>query len=238
MAIGAISSTVELHVVARHHHLGARRQLDRARHVRRAEVELRAVVREERRVTAALFLGQDVGLGLELRVRRHRARLAQHLAALDAVTVDTAQKRADVVARFTAVQQLAEHLNARAGRLLRVADADDFDLVAHVDHAALNTAGHNRTATRDREHVLDRHQERLVNRTLRRGMYSSTAAISSLIAFFADPVRVAAFHRRQSRALATIGMSSPGKSYSTAARGLPSRRAPEALRRRPGQPCS
>jgi hypothetical protein len=38
-----------------------------ARHVRRAEVELRTVVREERRVTAALFLRQDVGLGLELR---------------------------------------------------------------------------------------------------------------------------------------------------------------------------
>jgi hypothetical protein len=47
-----------------------------AGHVGGAEVELRPVVGEERRVTAALLLGQDVGLGLELGVRRDRARLA------------------------------------------------------------------------------------------------------------------------------------------------------------------
>ena len=45
-----------------------------AGHVRRADVELRAVVGEERRVTAALFLLQDVDLALELLVRLDRAR--------------------------------------------------------------------------------------------------------------------------------------------------------------------
>src|SRR5271157_5083121 len=50
------------HVVARHHHLGALRQRHHAGHVRRTEVELRAVVGEERGVTATFFLGQDVGL--------------------------------------------------------------------------------------------------------------------------------------------------------------------------------
>src|SRR6185437_16055688 len=49
-------------VVARHDHLGAAGQRHDARHVRGAEVELRAVVVEERRVTAALVLGQDVDL--------------------------------------------------------------------------------------------------------------------------------------------------------------------------------
>ena len=52
---------VELQVVARHHHFGAFGQLNRAGHVRGAEVELRAVVGEERRVAAAFFLGQDIG---------------------------------------------------------------------------------------------------------------------------------------------------------------------------------
>ena len=42
-------------VVARHHHLLVLRQLHRPGHVRRAEVELRTVVVEERRVTAALL---------------------------------------------------------------------------------------------------------------------------------------------------------------------------------------
>src|SRR5207302_2362238 len=66
---------LDLHVrvVARHDHLLALRELDRTGYVRRAEVELRAIVVEERRVTAALVLREDVHLGLEVRVRRDRA---------------------------------------------------------------------------------------------------------------------------------------------------------------------
>src|SRR6266849_6684535 len=53
-------------VVARHHHLGAFGQVHDAGHIGGAEVELRPVVGEERGVTTALLLGQDVGLGLNL----------------------------------------------------------------------------------------------------------------------------------------------------------------------------
>src|SRR5436190_17356427 len=60
------------HVVARHHHLLL--DLAVAGHVRRAEVELRAIALEERRVTTALLLGQHIHLALELGVRRDRAR--------------------------------------------------------------------------------------------------------------------------------------------------------------------
>src|SRR5690348_18384137 len=45
-------------VVARHHHLGAFRQMHDAGHVGGAEVELWAIVGEERRVPATLFLGE------------------------------------------------------------------------------------------------------------------------------------------------------------------------------------
>ena len=89
-----------------------------AGHVRRADVELRAVVGEERRVTAALFLLEDVDLAHELLVRRDRARLREHLAALDLVLLDAAEQAADVVARLALVEQLAEHLDARHDRLL------------------------------------------------------------------------------------------------------------------------
>jgi hypothetical protein len=108
---------VHLHVVARQDHFLVGRQRHDARHVRRTEVELRTVVREERRVTAAFFLGQDVGLGFELGVRRDRARLGQNLATFNAFTVHTAQQGADVVASLALVEQLAEHFNARTGRL-------------------------------------------------------------------------------------------------------------------------
>src|SRR5882757_613855 len=159
---------IDRDVVARHDHLGAFRQRHDARHVRRAEVELRTVVGEERRVTATFVLGQDVGFGDELLVRLHRARLGQNLATLDTFTVNAAQQRADVVAGLALVEQLAEHLDARAGRLGGRTDADDFQLLANLDDAALDAAGHHRATARDREHVLDRHQERLVERTNRR----------------------------------------------------------------------
>ena len=46
-------------------------------------------------------------------------------------------------------------------------EADDLDFLADLDDAALDTAGDDGAATRDREHVFDRHQERLILRTLR-----------------------------------------------------------------------
>src|SRR5690606_9835743 len=54
---------------AGHDHLGALRQREDAGDVGGAEVELRTVVCEERVVTAALFLVEDVGGAFELGVR-------------------------------------------------------------------------------------------------------------------------------------------------------------------------
>src|SRR5947199_10184210 len=47
-------------VVARHHHFGAFGQMHYSGHVGGAEVELRPIVGEERRVTSALLLREDV----------------------------------------------------------------------------------------------------------------------------------------------------------------------------------
>src|SRR5581483_5144740 len=128
-----------LHVVARHHHLLL--DLDVAGDIRGAEVELRAIALEERRVAAALFLGQDVHLTLELGVRSDGARLAENLAALDLLTLGAAQQDADVVARLALVEQLAEHLHAGDHRLGGGTDADDLDFLADLHHAALDTTG-------------------------------------------------------------------------------------------------
>ena len=45
-------------------------------------------------------------------------------------------------------------------------DADQLDLVADLDDAALDAAGRDRPPALDAEDVLDRHQERLVDRPL------------------------------------------------------------------------
>ena len=97
-------------------------------------------------------------------MRRDRAGLREHLAALDLLALDAAEQRARVVAGLREVERLLEHLEARDGRLLDLGvDADDLDLVADLALALLDAAGDDGAAARDREHVLDRHQERLVD---------------------------------------------------------------------------
>src|SRR5438270_6963070 len=160
---------LDLHVdvVARHHHLGALGQLHLAGHVRGPDVELRAVALEERRVPAALFLGEDIDLRVELGVRLDRAGLSQHLAALDLLALDAAEQAADVVTGLPGIQQLVEHLDPGHDRLAGVVDADHLDLFVDLHLAALDPAGDDRATTFDREHVLDRHHERLVEGALR-----------------------------------------------------------------------
>src|SRR5687768_5604891 len=154
-------------VVSGHDHLRAFRELRGAGDVGRAEVELRTVAVEERGVTPTLLLGEDVDLGLELGVRSDRARLGANLAALDVLALDAAEQEADVVARLTLIEQLAEHLDAGDDLLLGRAEADDLDFLTDLDHTALDTAGDDRAAAGDREDVFDRHQERLVDGALR-----------------------------------------------------------------------
>src|ERR1700753_227800 len=129
---------LHLDVVAGHDHLGAVGQVGDAGDVGRAEVELRPITGEERGVTPALLLLEDVDLGLELGVRRDRAGLAQHLAALDVLTLGPSQKAAGVVARAALVEVLLEHLhardNGRGGRL----DTDDLDSLTDLDDGALD----------------------------------------------------------------------------------------------------
>ena len=88
--------------------------------------------------------------------------LAEHLAALDLLALGAAQQAADVVAGLPLVEDLVEHLHPGDDRLRGVVDADDLDLVAGVDDALLDPAGGDGAAAGDREDVLDRHQERLV----------------------------------------------------------------------------
>src|SRR5256714_10543225 len=119
-----------LNVVARHDHLGALGEVRHPGHIGRPEVELRPIPVEERSVAATLLLLQAVDLGLELGVRRDRAGLAQHLAALDLLALRAAEQAADVVAGAALVEDLAKHLDAGDDRLLGLRlDSDDLDLL-------------------------------------------------------------------------------------------------------------
>src|SRR5437764_3448817 len=155
------------HIVARHHHLGALGQFDRPGHIGGPEIELRPVIVEERRVPAAFLFREDVSLGGEHGVRGDRAGLRQDLAALHFLALGAAQQDADVVAGLALVEELPEHLDPGRDRRRRRPEADELHFIADLDDAALDPAGHHRAAARDREHILDRHQERPVLRPLR-----------------------------------------------------------------------
>src|SRR5699024_10367033 len=101
------------------------------------EVELRAVVREERVVTATLVLCEDVRGALEVRVRRDRTGLDDNLTALDVFALGTAKQQTTVLACPCLVELLVEHLDTGNRGLLRRADADDLDLGVDPERAAL-----------------------------------------------------------------------------------------------------
>src|SRR5690606_14097001 len=100
---------------------------------------------------------------LELSVRFDRARLRQYLTTLNFVTLGTTQQHTNVLTCTTFVQQLAEHLYTGTRGFGRRVDTNNFDFFSNLDNASLNTARYHSTATRNREYVFDRHQERLIN---------------------------------------------------------------------------
>src|SRR5581483_5631018 len=77
------------------------------------------------------------------------------------------QQHTSVVTSLALVKTLLKGLDTSHDRLLSIADSDNLYLVVNFDHAGLDTTGSNSSTTLDREHVLDRHQEWLVELTLR-----------------------------------------------------------------------
>src|SRR5438067_9919726 len=157
---------LHLHVVARHDHLHPLGDLDGAGDVRGADVELRSVPIEERRVPPAFLFGKHVHLGVELGMRRNAGGFGEHLTPLHLGALNTTQQAADVIAGLTVRQRLLEHFDAGDDGLACHPEADDLNLVASLDAAALDSASHNRAAALDAEDVFDRHQERAIHGAL------------------------------------------------------------------------
>ncbi|CAB4791481.1 unannotated protein [freshwater metagenome] len=156
-----------LGVITRNTHFRARWKRDLTSHISRTEIELRTVVREERLMTTAFFLGQNIGLSLELGMRSNGTRLRENLTTLNFFLLRSTKKRTNVVSSTTLIKELAEHFNTSTRRLLRRLNTNDFDFITSVHNALFHTTSHNRATTSDREHIFNRHKERLVSVTLR-----------------------------------------------------------------------
>ena len=174
-----------LYVVARHAHLSSSRKLAYAGNVSCSEVELRTIVVEERCVTAALVLGQNVYLSGKLVVALNRAGLAQTLSSLDLSSLNTTQKCADVVAGLSLIKKLTEHLDTGNNGLAYILmDTDDLNLIVQMQSTALYSTGSNRTTAGNGEHVLNRHKEGLVSLTygIRNPLVNSIHELKDLVA--------------------------------------------------------
>jgi len=126
-------------------------------------------------MTAAFLFLQYIDRSFELGVRLDLTRFAEYHTTLDLVLVDTTQQQTYVITGFTFIQDLAEHFNARYNRLLIFTQAQDFYFVTYLDNTSLDTTRGDSTTTCDREHVLNRHQERFINITRRQRNPSVTS---------------------------------------------------------------
>src|SRR5207249_10734596 len=77
------------------------------------------------------------------------------------------QQRPPVVPRLPLVQELAEHLRPRHHRLLVGPKPHHLHFLPHLHLPPLDPPRRHRPPARDREHVLHRHQERLLDLPLR-----------------------------------------------------------------------
>src|SRR6202043_1208175 len=97
----------------------------RASNVSGAEIKLRPVIREERRVPAAFLLAQHINFRFEFLVRCDRAGLGHHLTTLNVLLLYPAQKYTDVVAGARFIEKFPEHFDIGHNSLRRRLDADD-----------------------------------------------------------------------------------------------------------------
>ena len=140
---------LDLHgdVVARHHHLGALRQLDRPGHVRGPKEELRPVVGEERR-SAARPPPWSTRRSRPLNWVCGVIEPGLHSTWPRSTSSRLTPRNSTPTLSPGSPVRLAKRSRPRAHRLLGRLDAHDLDLVADVNDPALDPPGHHRAAAR------------------------------------------------------------------------------------------
>ena len=118
-------------------------------------------------MTTTLFLLQHIDRCLEVIVRSDGTRVHNNHTTLNFVLIDTTEEQTNVITSLTLRQSLTEHLNTSDDRLLILTEAKELNLITNLTLTSLDTTSSNSTTTSDREYVLNRHKERLINLTCR-----------------------------------------------------------------------
>ncbi len=85
----------------------------------------------------------------------------QNLTTLNVVTLGAAQQTRRTFSPARPSSSSLRNISTPVQVVFVVSDTNDLDFFTNLDNAALDTTGHHSTATGDREHVFDWHQERL-----------------------------------------------------------------------------
>ncbi len=158
---------LDLHVVTRHYHFNSVWERNLTCTVHGTEIELWTIVILEWSVTTTFFLFQHVDRSLETFVRSDNSRVSNHHTTLHILLVDSTEEKTYVVTSHTFRKNLTEHLNTSNDRLSIFTKTKELNFVTYLHNTSLDTACSHCTTTCDREHILNRHQEWLINITNR-----------------------------------------------------------------------
>ena len=100
-------------------------------------------------------------------MRSDNTRVSDYHTTLHFLLIDTTEEETYVITSLTLIKNLAEHLNACYNRLLVLTKTEELNFVTNLHNTSLDTASSHCTTTCDREHVLNRHQEWLIDVTNR-----------------------------------------------------------------------
>ena len=117
-------------------------------------------------MTTTLFFLQDIDRSLEVIVRSNSSWVYDNHTALNFSLINTTKEKTYVITSLTLCEVLTEHLNTSDYRLLVLTKTEQLNFITYLTYTSLNTTSSNSTTTCDREYILNRHQEWLINLTL------------------------------------------------------------------------
>ena len=116
---------------------------------------------------SAFLFRQYIHLCLELLVRGYTSGLRKHHSSFHFIFPRSSQQHPHIISRSSFIKQLPEHLHSRCYRLPRLPQSDHLYFFAYLHDSSLHSSRYNRSSSGDTEHILDRHQKRLVCISLR-----------------------------------------------------------------------
>src|SRR5262249_22008894 len=100
-------------------------------------------------------------------MRGNATRFRNHLSPFNILLFNTSKEHTHAVAPARLVKKLTKHFNIRSRRFHSGPDSDDFHFLHLLEDPTLNAPRNHSASTFNIEYIFDRHEERLIDRSLR-----------------------------------------------------------------------